>query len=154
MQNCVAWLIQTEVSEENLLPLSSGLIKTWRKKTCSFCLTSLPRLPTLTSSSKVLLEKVIVAQRSKISVFYGTKGFIYVFTRTHHRSLSRARWVQSIPRNHISLTHVSILFSHLRLCLPKWCLPCRISNQSFVPISCPPWMLHVPSVLSHFISSP
>jgi hypothetical protein len=38
-----------------------------------------------------------------------------VFTKERHRSLSRARWIQSTPSNRISLRSILILSSHLRL---------------------------------------
>jgi hypothetical protein len=44
---------------------------------------------------------------------------ITVFTRSHHWSLSRVRWIQSTPPHPISLRSIPILFSHLRLSLPN-----------------------------------
>jgi hypothetical protein len=55
-------------------------------------------LPVWSSSSRVLVEKLIVAQLvKKFTAYYGTPSFITVFTRNRHWSLSWARWIQSTP---------------------------------------------------------
>ena len=47
-------------------------------------------------------------------IFYGTQRFITAFTRAHHLSLSRVRWIQSIPPPHF-FKSILILSSHLGL---------------------------------------
>jgi len=60
------------------------------------------------SSSRVLLEKLIVTQLvKKLPVFYGTRRFITVFTRACHKCLSWARCIQFTPSHPVS--HRSIL---------------------------------------------
>jgi hypothetical protein len=41
--------------------------------------------------------------------------FFNVLTKAHHRTLSWARWIQSISSNRITLTQILILFCHLSL---------------------------------------
>jgi hypothetical protein len=55
----------------------------------------------------------------KFPAFYGTWGFITVFTRARHLSLSWARLIQSIPPHPTSLRSILILSSHLHLGLPS-----------------------------------
>jgi hypothetical protein len=71
-----------------------------------------------------LLEKLpIVQPLKKFSAFYGTRGFITVFTRALHWSLSWARSIQSTPSHPISIRPILILSTHLRLGLPSGHLP-------------------------------
>jgi hypothetical protein len=59
--------------------------------------------------SRVLIAKLIVAQLLKeFSAFYGIRWFITVFTRARHRSLSWARWIQSMPAPHFPKIHINI----------------------------------------------
>jgi hypothetical protein len=82
-------------------------------------------LKNLTHSwSWALLEKLPIVQPLKnFPVFYGTRRFITVFTRSFHWSLSWSRWIQSIPSHPISLRSILILSTHLRLGLPSSLLP-------------------------------
>jgi hypothetical protein len=50
-----------------------------------------------------------------LPAFYGTRGFITVFIRARHRSLSWAAWIQSTPSSLISLRSILKVFSDLRL---------------------------------------
>jgi hypothetical protein len=78
----------------------------------------------LSPCSWALLEKPPVAQLLKnFPAFYGTRRFITVFTRALHWSLSRARWIQSIPPYAISLRSILISRSHLRLGLTSYLFP-------------------------------
>jgi hypothetical protein len=81
----------------------------------------------LTPWSRVLLEKLIVAQLVKKFPAYATRRFIIVFTRANHKSLSRARWIQSTPSIHIYLISILILSSYLRIGLPSGLLPSDFS---------------------------
>jgi hypothetical protein len=47
------------------------------------------------------MELSVVAQR--ISIFYRARRFITVFTSTFYWSLTWARWIHSVLRNHISV---------------------------------------------------
>jgi len=90
----------------------------------------------LTPRSRVLLEKLIITQiAEKFHTFYGTQGFINVFTKACHWSLSWARQSQSTPSYSIFLRFILVLSSHLFLGLPKWSLLFRFSNQNTVAIS-------------------
>jgi hypothetical protein len=72
----------------------------------------------------VCLEMLIAAKLVKtFPTFYGTPWFITVFTRAHHWTLFRARWIQSISRHSISLRSIFIPSSHLRLDVPSVLFP-------------------------------
>jgi len=64
-------------------------------------LTVAPKLmmtTTTTPCSRVLFEKLVVAQLAKkFPAFYGTRRFITVFTAIRHWILSRAGRIQSTP---------------------------------------------------------
>jgi hypothetical protein len=78
----------------------------------------------LTPWSPVLLEKPLIAQLFKnFPTFYRTRRFITMFTRVFHWSLSWARSIQSISLHLISLQSILILFSYLRLGLPRCLFP-------------------------------
>ena len=51
---------------------------------------------------------------------YGTRRFNATFTRTLQYSLSRAKSTQFLILIPISLRYIQILFSHLRVGLPKY----------------------------------
>jgi hypothetical protein len=61
------------------------------------------------------------AQPVKFPIFYGTRRFITVFTRSDHRSW--ARLIKSTRSDPISLRSILILSFHLRLGLPSGLLP-------------------------------
>jgi hypothetical protein len=63
----------------------------------------------LTSSSRVLLEKLIVAKLvKKCIVFYGIRTFIALFTIARHWTLSWARLIQSANSHPVSLRSMLI----------------------------------------------
>jgi hypothetical protein len=81
-------------------------------------------LSKLTSCGWVPLQKPPVLQLLRnFEEFYGTQRFITVFTRALHRSLSWARYIQSIAPHPISLRSILILSIHLRLGLPSVLFP-------------------------------
>jgi hypothetical protein len=68
----------------------------------------------------MVTKKLIVAQLvKKFPVFFGTRRFITVFTRTSHWTLSWARLIQSTLYHPISLRSILLLSSHQRLGLPS-----------------------------------
>jgi hypothetical protein len=71
----------------------------------------------LTSQSIALVVKLI------FPAFYGIRRFTTAFTEAHHRSLSRARWIQSTLSQTISLRSILILPYNLRLGLPSGLFP-------------------------------
>ena len=89
-----------------------------------------------------LSEKLTGAQLvMKYPIFYGTQRFITAFTRAHHLSLARARWIQSIPL-------VPLLQVHFNIILPsgssKWS-PNLISPHQNPVCICPlPHMCYMP----------
>jgi hypothetical protein len=67
----------------------------------------------LTSWSRVLLEKLIITQIVKtFTAFCGTWRFITILTTAHHWSLFWARWIQPTPSHLISLRSILMLCSH------------------------------------------
>jgi hypothetical protein len=58
----------------------------------------------------------------KSLAFYGTRRFITVFTRAHHRSLPWAEWTHSTPSNPISARSI-LLLSHQCPGLPSGLFP-------------------------------
>jgi hypothetical protein len=64
-------------------------------------------------------EAANCAATKKFPAFYRTRSFIIVFTRAIHWSLSWARAIQSIASHHIYLRFILILFTHLRVGLPR-----------------------------------
>jgi hypothetical protein len=70
-----------------------------------------------------VLEKPPVAQLLKsFPKCYGNREFITVFTRALHRSLSWARWIQSIQPRPICMKWILLSF-HLLHCLPSGLFP-------------------------------
>jgi hypothetical protein len=102
------------------------------------------------------------------SSFYGTLRFITIFRRALHRSLFRARSIQSIPPHPSSVRsililcrclamsiHVTMVSIHLRLGLPRGLFTSdfatNILHAFFRPNSCyMPFQSH-PRVLSQFL---
>jgi hypothetical protein len=86
--------------------------------------------------------------------FYGSQGFILMFTRFHHLSMCRARGILTVPAEHISWRYILILFSHPFICLAGDLYPSDFSTSTayafFFPHmfhmsspSHPPWFDHV-----------
>jgi hypothetical protein len=67
----------------------------------------------------------------------GPRGFIAVFTRALHWSLSSDRSSQSIPSHLISLRSILILSTHLRLGLPSGLFPSGFPPISYMHSSSP-----------------
>jgi hypothetical protein len=97
--------------------------------------------------SWALLEKLPVAQQlENFSTFYGTSGFITVFARYRHWSLSEARSLQSIPPRSISLRFILLLSSYLCIGLLSGLHPSGISSIILYPsfpmrVTCPDHLL-------------
>jgi hypothetical protein len=70
----------------------------------------------------------------KHTAIYGTWRFITVFTRAHHWSLSRNRWIQSTISHPISLRSILILSSYIRLDIHV-IFSLRFSSWNFARIS-------------------
>jgi hypothetical protein len=86
----------------------------------------------------------------KIACFlYGSRRFIIVFTKAHHRNLPWAKWIQFAPLIPISLRSSLMLSSHLRLGLSQWSLTLRPPNQN--PVNTSPCLPHVPHTSSSLI---
>jgi hypothetical protein len=87
-----------------------------------------------------LTEKIIVAQLvKKFPVFYGTQRFITQFTWDCHWTLTWNRRIQSTVSHPISLRHILILPSHLRLGFLLYALLPRVLHA---PPSHPTWCHH------------
>jgi len=86
----------------------------------------------LTLQSRVLCEKPIVPQLIKLAEFHGTQTLMTVFTISRHRTLSRARLIQSVLSRPLSLTCILNIFvpstprskvvSFLQVSPPKLCI--------------------------------
>jgi hypothetical protein len=99
----------------------------------------------LTRWNRVLLEKLIVIQLLKKSpALYGTPGFIILFTPTRHRSLSRARRIQSATSHPVSLRSILILSPHLRPCVPSGLFLQVFGPKFFIHFSSAPCLLLYP----------
>jgi len=98
----------------------------------------------LTPWSRILLEKLIIAQLvMKSTAIYGTWRFITVFRRAHHLTLFWARWVQSKPSHPVSLRSILILFSHLYICLLNGLFPSHFLTKILHAFLTSSYMLHI-----------
>jgi hypothetical protein len=107
----------------------------------------------LTTWSRVILEKLTVAHLAK----NWTRRLITAFTRTRHRSLSWARWIQSTFFHLFLKNNFYIIFSSMPMS-SEWHLLLRLPNQNFARIShrshtCfmpgpshPPWFHHLNTI--------
>jgi len=78
----------------------------------------------ITTWSRVLLEKLTGSQLvKKFPTFYETRRFITAFTSSRHLSLFWASSIQSVPPHPTFWRTILILFSHLRLDLPRGHFP-------------------------------
>ena len=86
--------------------------------------------------------------------FYGSWGFIFIFTRFHHLSICRARGILTVSAEHISWRYILVLFSHSFIGLEGDLFPSDFSTNTtcafFFPHmfdmpspSHPPWFDHM-----------
>jgi hypothetical protein len=68
--------------------------------------------------------------------FCGIRWFIIAFTRDLHRSLSWARWLESVLPHFISLLYTLTLSSHLRLGLPGCLFPSGFPTNTICAFLC------------------
>lgn len=68
-------------------------------------------------------EKLTVSELVKLSAYYGTRGFVTVFTKARHFPLFWASLVLSTLFHHI-LISILLVFFHLHLCFPRDVFPC------------------------------
>jgi hypothetical protein len=95
-------------------------------------------------------EAIISPPTHKFPSFYGKRMFITLFTRVGYWFLPRARGIQPKPYHYISLTPILILFSRLRLNLPKSSHYFSFANQNTFNFHlCMP---HAPLISSSFWS--
>jgi hypothetical protein len=66
----------------------------------------------------------------ELTAFSGVRMFVIVFTRSHHWSLSWARWIQYKPSHSISIRSIQILSPRLRLDLVSDVLPLGFPTKS------------------------
>jgi hypothetical protein len=59
----------------------------------------------------------------KFPAVYETQMYVTVYTRTHFRSVCWGRWITSIPSYPSSLSYILMLFSYLRLGVPRGLFP-------------------------------
>ena len=79
--------------------------------------------------------------------FYGSWGFILMFTRFHHLSIFRARGILTVPAKHFSIVFPSL---H-RSC--RWSLPFRFLHQYHVCLFLPSHVPHAQPISSSLIWS-
>jgi hypothetical protein len=89
---------------------------------------SMLRLPWLTPSSRVLLEKLTVSVRSS-SQEIPKPNFFKVFIRTRQRCLFRTRWIQCTHSHAISVRSILILSSQICPDLPSVLLPSSLPTK-------------------------
>jgi hypothetical protein len=93
-------------------------------------------------------EELIVTQLvKKFSAFYETRSFITVFTRTRHRSLSLASWIQPTLLQHEHLRSILILSSYLRTVLWSDIFPYGYLTIILCLLLTSSWMLYVPTII-------
>ena len=109
----------------------------------------------ITARSRILPQKFTSSQLvRKFPAFYGTRRFITTFASALHLSLSSSRAFQSTPHRSTSWRSILILSSHLRLGLPNGHLSSGLLTKTVYHLSCPPYMLHAPSISFFLIWSP
>jgi hypothetical protein len=88
----------------------------------------------LTAWSRVLVDQLVVAQLvKKFPVFYGTRRFSTVFTRSPHRSIPLARWIQLTLSHHIYLFLID--FNIILSSTPRsseWSLHFKYCNKNVI----------------------
>jgi len=104
----------------------------------------------LNSWSRMFLENFL----GLVICFYGSRGFITIFTSTQYWSLSSAKWIHSTPSHPIYPRSSPILSSHLHLPPLSGLFPWSFPIQNFTHFSPLTWMLHAPSISSSLICSP
>jgi len=109
----------------------------------------------LTPSSIVLFEQLTGLQLVKIfHVFYGYRKLITTFSSARLLSLTCAGSIQSIPPHLTSWRSISILSSHLRLCLPSYLLTSCFPKKTLYTPLLSPYALHVLPISFFSILSP
>ena len=76
--------------------------------------------------------------------FYGSWGFILMFTRFHHLSICRARGILTVLAEHISWRYILVLFFHPFIGLAGDLCPSDFSTNTVYTFFFP-HMFHVPS---------
>ena len=108
----------------------------------------------LTPWCRVLSEELIGLQLvKKFPVFHGTRSFITALTSVRHLSLSWASPIQSTYTHPTSWRSILILFTHLRLGLPRGLFP-SVSHQDPIHPSRLTHKRHMPAhlILVDFIA--
>jgi hypothetical protein len=83
-----------------------------------------------------VLKKLTVTQLDKkLPAFYGTRRFITVFTPARHRSLSWARWIQSIHSNIIfpSMPRTSKRTIPFKFCKKRSVFVSHLTHARYIP---------------------
>ena len=92
---------------------------------------------------RVLLEKLTGLQLvKKFLAFHGTRGFITALTSVRHLSLSWASPIQSTYPHPTSWRSILILYTHLRLGLPRGLIPSGTPPSPYTPHSPYSYMPH------------
>ena len=109
----------------------------------------------LTARCRVLLEQLTGLQLvKKFPAFHGTRRFITALTSVRHASLSWASSIQSIYPHPTSWRSILILFTHLRLGLPRGLLPSDFSTKILYAPSPHPYVPHAQPISFFSILSP